>query len=303
MHSLKAWIQKRKWAKTAKVWGQEHAGSSEDHAYWLGIEPVMEWVNLKVSGDRRIWPLSWFLMNLPEKVVPVDYALSIGCGPGNLEREVMRHGSASHITGIDVSPQSLEIARRLATEAGYAPQIEYRLSDAESWIQDLEQEPDIDLIFFHASLHHIERLEPVLSLCAQLLRHGKPGLMYVDEYIGPSRDEWNRGHLGYAAALFERVPPEFRIAKELAPPVAYDDPTEMVRSSEIEARLREIFEITAYRPYFGNVVMPLVSGIRSAGLQNPGIQALLNQAMDLEDYLAERRLIEPLYAVFVAQAC
>ncbi len=49
--------------------------------------------------------------------------------------------------------------------------------------------------------------------------------------------------------------------------------------------------------------MPLVSGIRSAGLQNPGIQALLNQAMDLEDYLAERRLIEPLYAVFVAQAC
>ncbi len=300
--SVRAWIHNRKWAKTARVWGREHAGSSEDHAYWLAVEPVMEWVNLKVSGDRRIWPLSWFLMSLPEEFVPVDYALSIGCGPGNLEREVMRHGSASRITGIDVSAKSLEIAATLAREAGYAKQIEYRLSDAESWLRDLENEPDIGLIFFHASLHHIERLEPVLSLCAERLREGKPGLLYVDEYIGPSRDEWNPGHLGYAAALFERVPSEFRVGRKLVPPVAYDDPTEMVRSSEIEAVLRETFEITVYRPYFGNVVMPLVSGIDTAGRQDPRIQTLLNEAMDLEDYLAERRLIEPLYAVFVAQA-
>ena len=92
------------------------------------------------------------------------------------------------------------------------------------------------------------------------------------------------------------------MAAELGPPVAYDDPTEMIRSSEIETVLRETFEITEYRPYFGNVVMPLVSGIRSGALQDDRIQALLTEAMELEDSLAARGLIQPLYAVFVGRA-
>ena len=302
MKSLRAWIRNRRWAKTAELWGREHSGSSEGYAYWMSLEPVMEWINLKVSGDRRIWPLSWSLMGLPEEVVPVRYALSVGCGPGNLEREVIRHGSALRIRGIDVSPKSLQIARKLAQEAGCGDRVEYRQSDAEEWLQHLEEEPDIDIIFFHASLHHIESLESVLSLCAKRLRQGNPGLLYVDEYIGPSRNEWNPEHLEYAASLFERIPAEFRVAAELGPPVAYDDPTEMIRSSEIETVLRETFEITEYRPYFGNVVMPLVSGIRSGALQDDRIQALLTEAMELEDSLAARGLIQPLYAVFVGRA-
>ncbi len=298
---VRGWIRRQRWNRTARFWGKEHRDPGSDFAFWLAVEPVIRWVNLKVSGDPQIWPLAWFLLSLPKDRVPVRYALSIGCGPGNLERVVARLGSASRITGIDVSSASLEVARGLAEETGYGDRIVYRLSDAETWLRSGEAESALDLIFFHASLHHIEALETVLELCAAKLRGGNPGLVYVDEYVGPGRDEWTPGHLGHAAALYERVPAEFRQYEILLPPVARRDPTEMVRSSEIERVLRSLFEIVEYRPYFGNVVMPLVCGIRPSGIEDQRVRNLLDEAIRLEDYLIARELLEPMHAVFVGK--
>jgi SAM-dependent methyltransferase len=298
---VRCWIQRQRRSRAARFWGDRHRGRCPEYAFWLAIDQVMHWVNRKVSGDPRIWPLSWFLLSLPKDRVPVRYALSIGCGPGNVEREALRLESASRITGIDISSASLEVARGLAEEAGYGNRVAYRLADAETWLRSGEEELSIDVIFFHASLHHIEALENVLELCAAKLREGNPGLVYVDEYVGPGRDEWTQGHLGYAAALFDRVPVELRQYERLRPPVARRDPTEMIRSSEIERVLRSTFEIVEYRPYFGNVVMPLVCGIRPGGLEDSRVRDLLDEAMRLEDYLIARKLLEPMHAVFVGK--
>jgi SAM-dependent methyltransferase len=267
----------------------------------MALPEVMGWINLKVAGREEIWPLSWFLLSLAPQELPVDRALSIGCGPGNLEREVMRHEAAREIWGIDVSEGSIQVARREAEASGYGSKIHYEVADAARYLEALAEEECFDLVFFHASLHHVEALEPVLLRCGRILKSGKPGLLYVDEYVGPSRDEWQATHLGYANGVFERVPEEFRRWKELRPPVAYDDPTEMVRSSEIGSALEENFEIIAYKPYFGNVVMPLVSGILPAGLEDNRVKKVIREAMDLEDHLARRGLIDPFYAVFVAR--
>jgi len=304
-HQLLSWF--RRWTRSqrlhqaAEFWGQHHQADCQDHAFWLADERIMHWVNRKISGQPQIWPLSWFLLSLEEHLVPVPHALSIGCGPGNLEREVMRHQSAQRITGIDVSRSSLDLAERCAREAGYSQEITYVLSDAESWLRTRIQERSLDLVFFHASLHHIESLESVLELCAQKLCHGTPGLLYLDEYIGPSRDEWTPGHLGYSTALFERVPVEFRQSSTLVPPVAFEDPTEMIRSSEIISVLKSYFQVVEYKPYFGNVVMPLVSGIRPSGLDDPRVEAIVTEAMELEDFLISQQMIDPMYAVIIGR--
>lgn len=304
MHSrILSWLRRRHWRRTAAFWGKRHDRGGEDAAFWLADARVMQWVNRKVSGQPGIWPLSWFLLGLPEGQTPVRHAVSIGCGPGNLEREVLRHQVAVHVTGVDISPVSLEMARRLAHEAGYASRITYVLSDAETWLRGRPglQGSVADLIFFHSSLHHVASLETVLGLCAEKLRHGEPGLLYLDEYIGPSRDEWQLGHLGYAASLYDRVPMELRRFRTLRPPVAYQDPTEMIRSSEIMEVVRDHFEVLKYKPYFGNVVMPLISGIRPSGLEDPRLNDLLMQAMQLEDYLVGQGLLEPMHAVIVGR--
>ncbi len=283
---------------SGKYW-DSNVASEADYIYWLALPEAVRWVNRKVSGKPDIWHLSWFLLSLQDKA-PVPRALSIGCGAGNLEREVIRHGSALHIDGIDVSSHSLEKAQALATEAGYSGQISYHLADALSWLQKASGGSGYDLILLHASLHHIEKLEDVLMLAATCLS-GSPGLLYLDEYVGPSRNEWTKANLGYATSLYDRIPLGLRRTKELVAPIALDDPTEMIRSSEIPTVLRRYFDIIEYKPYFGNVLMPLVSGIPKRCVDDPLVSEVLGKAMQLEDFLIGNALIDPMYAVFVAK--
>jgi SAM-dependent methyltransferase len=284
--------------ESGKYWDST-AACEADYVYWLAVPEVVRWVNRKVSGRPDIWHLSWFLLSLGD-TAPVRRALSIGCGAGNLEREVIRHGSAVHVDGIDVSSRSLDSAKALAVEAGYAECISYHLADALSWLRAAAAGPGYDLVFFHASLHHIEKLEEVLSLAAGCLK-GSPGLLYVDEYIGPSRNGWSDADLGYAGALYARIPLNLRRARDLAPPIALDDPTEMIRSAEIPAVLRTHFDVLEYKPYFGNVVMPLVSGIPKRSIADPVVTGVIEKAMELEDFLISEQLIDPMYAVFVGR--
>lgn len=84
-------------------------------------------------------------------------------------------------------------------------------------------------------------------------------------------------------------------------PLAMEDPTEMIRSDEIERVVRERLEIVEWVPYYGNVLNPLVCSIRADALEEPAVAAVLEKAMRLEDELIESRHIQSLYAACVAR--
>jgi hypothetical protein len=65
--------------------------------------------------------------------------------------------------------------------------------------------------------------------------------------------------------------------------------------------VRERLDVVEWVPYYGNVLNPLVCSIRSRALDEAEVVAILQEAMKLEDFLIERGLIEPLYAVCVAR--
>lgn len=282
--------------RSAAYWDAHNVTPSEDVRYWLAVLEVRRFVNRRLTGKPDVLYISEFVEGLTK---PVERVLSVGCGAGELERGVAGHGIALSIDGIDVSEASLREAERLAKGQGLADRISYHCTDAASWLR-LKGEGSYDLIFFHGSLHHIEGLEDVLSLSARALRGGSPGLLYVDEYVGPSRDEWTEEHLEPATRLFERVPREHRRTPAVWPPIAMEDPTEMIRSSEIDPILRQYFDVLDYQPYYGNVLLPLVSSIRGSSVELPDISAILRDAMDREEELAQAGTFQPLYAVFVA---
>jgi hypothetical protein len=103
-----------------------------------------------------------------------------------------------------------------------------------------------------------------------------------------------------ARELFERIPPAHRRTAAVWPPIALEDPTEMIRSSEIPASLRARFEVITYVPYGGNILAPLVSAIRATALERPAVAAVLRDGIARERELAEMGET-PLYAVFVAR--
>lgn len=284
----------------AEFWDDHSLTSMVDVRYWLGVRAIREAVNRQLTGRPDFLFIESFARSF-EDTWPLKRALSVGCGTGELERGIVDLGVVQHCDGIDVSKASLAAARNAAEQIGLGDRISYFESGASSWLGATRSMARYDLIFFHGSLHHIEDLEETLDGALSALRPGS-GIVYVDEYVGPSRDEWDEEDLGFAAGLFSNVAAAHRRTERVWPPIAIEDPTEMIRSSEIPAMLRARFELAQYRPYYGNVLMPLVNAIKGGSLDRPEIVEILEHGIALEALLARRQIVDPLYAIFVCRA-
>ena len=182
--------------QSATYWDRHNVAPEDDVRYWLGVQAVRQDVNQRLSGDPETLGIRHFLDSFKDRW-PLARALSVGCGAGELERGVVGLGAVASIDGIDVSRSSLDLARRLAAEEGLEKQIDYFESDALSWLERKVTEGDgYDLVFFHGCLHHFEALEPIIDATVRLLQERRDSMFFVDEYIGPSRNEWTEEVLG-----------------------------------------------------------------------------------------------------------
>jgi len=151
-----------------------------------------------------------------------------------------------------------------------------------------------DVVFFHQSLHHVVSLEALFAEVMLSLRPG--GLLYLDEYIGPSRFDWNDERLAPHRAVYAGLPAEVRATERLQLPIQQDDPSEAVRSSEILPLLKVGFEIEEYRPYGGNILSVLYPELNKEHLTATVTDALIAADRDLV-----LRTGESYYAVIVAR--
>jgi SAM-dependent methyltransferase len=208
--------------------------------------PVRHYINAQISGDPGLWPLEWFQRQLNGRVF--DRALSIGCGTGDLERSLMQLGLCKRIDAFDTSITSIALARKAST----SDQVRYFVSDFNN--------PTIprdfyDAVFFHQSLHHVAKLEKLLR---HVLASLKPdGVVYMEEFIGPSRNQWTEETVAPYQPLYEHFPESMRFFDYMPFPVEWGDLSEAVRSADIVPQLRVGFEIDHIRGYRGSVLSVL----------------------------------------------
>ena len=213
------------------------------HSEWMALLPVRLHINQLIGGGEPKWPIDWFQSWLQGR--NFQRALSIGCGTGLLERDLISHGLCERIDAFDASMASLRIAR----DAASSNRIRYYAADFNRCALPRKT---YDIVFFHQSAHHVARLE---YLFTQILRALKPdGLIYLDEYIGPSRFEWSADRLAPQQEFYGALPREIRLGDRLPLPIQQDDPSEAVRSSDIEPALRIGFAVVARRPYGGTLL-------------------------------------------------
>ncbi|MEM7357377.1 MAG: class I SAM-dependent methyltransferase, partial [Acidobacteriota bacterium] len=215
----------------AEHWDRE---SQVRSVYWTEPPIVRAHVNELISGVAWLSPTQ--ALKAGWAYNPLPRGLSIGCGTGALERDIWRQRICLRVEGTDISRTSLATARRLAAEEGMRG-ITYRRES----FNDLKLRPShYDIVFFHGSLHHVT--DP--DACLAEVENGlKPhGLLYIDEYVGPSRGEWGEEHLCHVREEYDRVD-EALHRYPVAPPVAPGDPSEMIRSSRILPAIEERFEI------------------------------------------------------------
>lgn len=259
---------------TAESFWDGHHHILDDPGFWMAHPVCRSAINRRVSGDPNVWPLE-ALGAFARR--PWRRALSLGCGTGSLERTAMRLGLFQEIDAVDSSEASLRVARERAREEGLES-IHYRRAD----LNDLRlPRRTYDVAIFHQSLHHVTSIEELLLSVALSLT--RDGLLALDEWTGPSRDEWNERHLADVRRMFEDLPREWRRWKVLRDPIEHDDPSEAVRSSAILPAVRRLFDVIAERPYGGHIVSILLSQVAIDRIPKDILDRLVSCWLAIED--------------------
>ncbi len=226
---------------------------------WMSHPLVRERINRRVTGDPARWPIQWLRSVVPGRT-PFANALNVGCGTGHLERSLLAHGVAGRVTGIDSSGPAIEAARRAADAEGFGDRAAFVHADARDFLRAAR---GLDAVFFHAALHHFDRLSELLGLVRDALAPG--GVLYLDEYAGPARGEWTWRHLARWNAVYRTLPAAVRRTHVVRAPVNRDDPTEAIASSGILPAVAERFRILARRDYGGNLLAVIYPNLLRPG--------------------------------------
>jgi O-antigen biosynthesis protein len=233
-----------------QFWDREILDQS--HVSWLEHPLIRAYVNERMGG----WSFDWFVRWLGSR--RFERALSIGCGGGALERDLIERGICRSVDAFDGSVGSLRLARQAAVESGLADRIRYFASN---FNEPVLPRRTYDLVLFHQSAHHVAKLE---KLYRAVLRSMKSdAILYLDEYVGPSRTEWTDEVLAEHRRVFASLPPPVRDGERLPYPIQDDDPSEAIRSSEIEPQLTIGFKTLARQPYGGTLLSVIFPRLRA----------------------------------------
>lgn len=281
---LRSFLAQLHWSRTFRAGGV---------VTWMQEPAVRRAINRAITGSENRWPMEW----LQERYVPQPQArgLSLGCGTGALERDVIQKGICESVLGLDLAPAVLALAEEECQRAGLGG-ITYRRAD----LNRLDLPPQsFDIAFFHQSLHHIEDLDGCLAAVRSALVPG--ALLYLDEYVGPSRREWTNARIHAARAVYSELPAAVKRVRRVRFPIDRRDPTEAIRSSKILPTLTRHFTVREQRDYGGNLLAILYPNMALDRVSSDERQAILTTILGTERTLLARG-VPSYYAVVVAAA-
>jgi SAM-dependent methyltransferase len=237
-------------SKIAQYWN-EHAGEHlATFSHWEANEPVTHHQNIRVSGNKEITALEWFY----RKYGPFEDVANIGTGTGILENALLSlpdfHGQ---VLGYDISPHSLEVARR---NCATFPNASFETADLNHKVWEPER---FDVVMAHGALHHIEALDWCLGQIYRSLRLS--GLLYVNDYVGPQRFQWSDVQMRLANELLDTVPSKWLVRRKVTrcdpEQLGKQDPSEAVCSNFIEEAIRAHFQVVERIPRGGTLLAPI----------------------------------------------
>lgn len=239
--------------QASSFWDDQHLSQERGDANWMAKPAVRDYINNAIGEGEPLWPIHWLRSKYPNGF---RRALSIGCGSGNFEHGLIEWNVCEAVDAFDGAIYSLHTANERARASGWANRLHFFAAD---FNRPALPRAKYDVVFFNQSLHHVARLE---RLFAAVMRTLKPdGIIFLDEYVGPSRHEWTPRLLAFQQAVYALLPKEWRRVPRLSPPVELADPSEAIRSSEIVRQLGVGYDVIARRDYGGtllSVIVPLI---------------------------------------------
>ncbi len=290
--------------KAAEWWSDPESEAPETQ--WVRVPGVEENMNRRATGDPAIDWINHSAGLLTSFAKPIK-ALSVGCGFGVIERTLRRHDFCQLIHGVDIAENAIESARKTAQAEGLDG-LSYEVAD----LNAAKFPPETyDVVYAHASLHHIFQLEHVLDEIRKTLKPG--GFFVVYEYIGPSQMQFPRRDLELADSFLKLIPDRYRKfqrgqgIKNEALRTSLDsmnssDPSEGIRASEIVPLIASRFEIRHFRYVGGTLLLLVFNEIAGNFIESDlEILPLVDALITFDNFLIDNAVLPSYHVYLVCQ--
>ena len=274
-------------ARENEVWGKILPERESSEA---AIEDAKASVELRVSRN-----LSSLARLAQERQLKFERGLTLGCGTGRCERELIRNGVCQSFHGIDVSANAIVVARDIAKEQNLP--LTYEAADL-----NLVELPEktFDLVVAQTCLHHILFLERVAEQVWRSLK--RDGYLWIHDFIGETQQQHNLRRLSIMNQILAVLPEKFRknqitgrLVTEIEQPEPghLSSPFESIRSSEIVPVFQRWFTIEWKREFNGFLHLVAPPGTRAAYVENADTKALFEILLLLDHLCIEEKIVQP----------
>ncbi len=223
--------------------------------------------------------------------------LSLGSGPGGIELGLARHAGDSRIVCFDLNPDLMRLGRERAAEQGL--NVEFEAADLN--VVTLPKN-EFDIVFCHASLHHVLELERIADQIRRTLRPG--GKLVTVDVCTPN------GYLMWPETrpvvrnLFRTLPRRFRLNHTAYAEPAVDDEIwemdtsaasmECIRAQDIIPVLSKTFQVEIFVPYF-SICRRFLDTMYGPNFElgQPLDDALMNWIWQLDRHYLETNQLKP----------
>jgi len=237
-------------------------------------------INRRVTGDPDLGPETYFARrHAPAITAPL--ALSLRASDAKLELALVESGACERLIGIDDEQRRVDFATGRVPEP-LREQVSFQLGT----LEDFAAPEPLGAVVCRSFLHRRSDLEQVIDRLGGLLAPG--GLLFVEDFVGPSRFQWTDAQLETINRLLARLPDELltdlaagdgrrKRSVERPDPDAWiaSNPHEAVRSEEILPLLDARFERVEVCPYGGAIFHQLFSRIMGNFAGRPELVGVL----------------------------
>ena len=242
--------------------------------------------------ERHTSALFWVAA---KKGLNFEHGLTLGCGAGRCERELLAKGVCRSFHGIDISEKAITAAREIAKERDLP--ITYEVADLNFVALP---EKTFDLVVAQTSLHHLLFLERVAE---QVWRSLKPdGYLWIHDFIGETQWQYDPKRLSLVNGILAALPEKLRRNKingqlltqiERPEPGHLASPFESIRSGEIMDVFQRWFTIEWKMEFDAFLRLVVPRGARAAYLQDEDTKALFELLVLFDRLCIDEKIVEP----------
>jgi len=274
-------------ARENEVWGKILPERERSEA---AIEDTKASIELRVG--RHFSSLAGLAQ---ERQLKFEHGLTLGCGAGRCERELIRNGVCRTFHGIDVSANAIVAAREIAKEQNLP--VIYEVADL-NFVELPEK--TFDLVVAQTCLHHILFLERVAEQVWRSLK--RDGYLWIHDFIGETQQQHDLRRLSIVNQILAVLPEKFRKNKltdrlvteiKRPEPGHLVSPFESIRSSEIVPRFQRWFTVEWKVEFDAFLRLVVPQGTRAAYLENEDTRALFETLMLLDDLCIKEGVVQP----------